>query len=115
VWLITEEILGEYQEVLLRLKVSAASRIIRLIKEEAEQVRLRARISGLPHEEDAVFAECAESGHADFLVTLNPRHFPQEKLRAKVIAPTDPLPTRVSRRRRRPKPIMAGRKKSGRR
>lgn len=29
-----------------------------------------AEVLGLPHEADAPFAECAESGHADFLVTL---------------------------------------------
>jgi hypothetical protein len=53
------------------------------------------RIRGLPHQEDAHIAECAESGCAGFLVTLNKKHFPQDRLSAKVIAPTD-LPAFVS-------------------
>jgi hypothetical protein len=36
-------------------------------------------------------AKRAEEGDADFIVTLNPRDFPQRKLKARVIAPGDPL------------------------
>ena len=42
----------------------------------------------------------AESGETDFIVTLNPSDFPQSRLKAEVIAPTDPLPSR----RRKPRP-----------
>ena len=53
VWLVTDEILEEYLEVLTRLNVRGAGRLVRLIGEEAEDVQVTTRISGLPHEEDA--------------------------------------------------------------
>jgi predicted nucleic acid-binding protein len=100
VWLLTEEILTEYLEVLLRLKVRAAATIVALIREEGQLVRTIQRIIDLPDPDDAPFCECAESGNADFVVTLNPDDFPQTRLKAKVIAPSDPLPSRG----RRPRP-----------
>jgi predicted nucleic acid-binding protein len=93
--LITGEILTEYGEVLGRLHVKPAlSRtIIKLLREEAELVSRIKTIAAHPDPDDAPFWECAESGDADFIVTLNPKDFPQARLRAKVIAPGDPLPT----------------------
>jgi len=96
VWLVTDEILEEYVEVLTRLNVRGAAKVVRL--------------TGLPHEEDAHFAECAESGRADFLVTLNKKHFPQERLSARVIAPADALPRRRTVRTRRATRLVAPRK-----
>jgi len=95
VWLLTEEILSEYVEVLQRLNVPAASTIINLIREEGQFVRKVKKIADLPDPDDAAFCECAESGSADFIVTLNPGDFPQHRLKAKVIAPTEPLPPRA--------------------
>jgi predicted nucleic acid-binding protein len=95
VWLVTEDILSEYREVLERLHVRPAARIVGLIREEARFVRVTKRVEGLPDQDDAAFADCAESGDADFLVTLNPKDFPQSKLRARVVSPTDSLPTRT--------------------
>jgi predicted nucleic acid-binding protein len=103
VWLLTEEILSEYLEVLQRMNVRAASTIITLIREEGQFVRTVKKIGDLPDPDDAPFCECAESGNADVIVTLNPGDFPQNRLKAKVIAPTDPLPPtrRIPRPRRR--------------
>jgi len=111
VWLVTDEVLDEYVEVLTRLNVRGATNIVRLIGEEAEYVQVLKQVSGLPHAEDAPFAECAESGNADFLVTLNKRHFPQDRLSARVIAPTDPLPRQRRVRKRRATRLVAQRKK----
>ena len=110
VWLVTDEILAEYLEVLTRLNVRGAGKIVRLIGEEAEHVQVTIQISGLPHEEDAHFAECAESGRADFLVTLNKKHFPQDRLSARVIAPTDSLPQQRAVRKRRATRLVGQRK-----
>jgi len=107
VWLVTDDVLEDYVEVLTRLNVRGAAKIARLICEEAEYVQVTRRISGLPHEEDAHFAECAQSGRADFLVTLNKKHFPQDRLRARVIAPTDPLPRQRAVPRRRATRLVA--------
>jgi len=94
VWLVTEDILSEYREVLERLNVHAAAEIVALIREEARFVRVTRHIEGLPDRDDAAFVDCAANGDADFVVTLNPKDFPQSKLRAKVISPTEPLPRR---------------------
>jgi predicted nucleic acid-binding protein len=110
VWLITDEILEEYVEVLTRLNVRGATRIVRLIGDVAEHVHVTAQIAGLPHEEDAHFAECAESGPADFLVTLNKKHFPQDRLSARVIGPNDPLPRRPAVRKRATRLVAGPRK-----
>jgi PIN domain len=74
-----------------------ASTIITLIREEGQFVRTVKKIEDLPDPDDAPFCECAESGNADFIVTLNPSDFPQKRLKARVIAPTDSLPPRAVR------------------
>jgi hypothetical protein len=109
--LVTDEILGEYLEVLTRSNVRGAATIVSLIAEEAEHVRLTAQMSGLPHEADVSFAECAESGHADFLVTLNKTRFPQGRLSARVIVPTESLPRQRSFRKPRTTRLLAHRSK----
>ena len=68
-WLLTEEILSEYREVLQRMNGRAASTIINLIREEGQFVRNVKKIANLPDPDDAPFCECAESGNADFIVT----------------------------------------------
>jgi hypothetical protein len=40
-----------------------------------------------PDPKDDPFFLCSEEGNADFIVNLNPKDFPQERLRAKVISP----------------------------
>ena len=104
VWLLTEEILSEYVEVLERLRVRSARGIVALIREQGQLVRILRQIPDLPDRDDAPFCECAESADADFIVTLNPSDFPQSRLKAKVILPSDPFPPRGRRaqpRRRR--------------
>jgi predicted nucleic acid-binding protein len=88
VWLLTEEILSEYVEVLERLHLRSARTIAALIREQGQLVRILKTIPDLPDRDDTPFCECAESADADFLVTLNPSDFPQSRLKAKVIAPT---------------------------
>jgi predicted nucleic acid-binding protein len=48
VWLLTEEILSEYTEVLERLRVRSARTIVALIREQGQLVRTIKRIQGLP-------------------------------------------------------------------
>lgn len=107
VWLINADILGEYKAVLGRLGVRPAliGTIVNLLREEAEVVKSKGSIEADPDPGDAPFWECAEHGHADFIVTLNPRDFPQSRLKAKIIAPGAVLPsvaspTKVKRPRR---------------
>jgi len=67
--------------------------IINLLREEAELVDLRITADLSPDPDDNVFCACAEQGRAAFIATLNRKDFPQKRLSAKVISPSDPIPT----------------------
>ena len=88
-WLVTEDILDEYKEVVKRLSVRSnlIGSVINLIRERAEQVGVHASFEISPDPNDDPFCHCSEQGSADFIVTLDPKDFPQERLRARVIAP----------------------------
>lgn len=90
VWLITEDILDEYTEVLKRLRVRShlIGKVVNLIRERAEEVKVRSSIEISPDPKDDPFCFCAEQGKADFIVTLNPVDFPQQLLRAAVVSPS---------------------------
>jgi uncharacterized protein len=89
VWLVTEDILDEYKEVLKRLGVrpSLIGKVINLIRERAEVVKVRSSIEISPDPKDDPFCLCSEQGKADFIVTLNPKDFPQERLKARIVLP----------------------------
>jgi predicted nucleic acid-binding protein len=99
IWLVTDEIILEYKTVLARLGVrrSTIGRVVNLLSEEGEfiPVSSEARIS--PDPGDDPFCQCSEQGAADFLVTLNPRDFPQRLLAAHVIALGEKFPQWVAR------------------
>jgi predicted nucleic acid-binding protein len=101
-WLVTEEILSEYKAVLARLGVrrNVIGALINRLREEAEVVEVRRSAQLSPDPGDDPFCNCAEEGRADFIVTLNPKDFPQKKLSAKVIAPGDAIPTTSAQRSR---------------
>jgi predicted nucleic acid-binding protein len=98
VWLYSEDILAEYKEVLKRLHVRSAAigALINLIRERGESVKIRSSAEISPDPKDDAFCICAEEGSADFIFTLNPRDFPQSRLKAKVIQP-DPIQGRRGR------------------
>jgi uncharacterized protein len=89
VWLITEEILDEYKEVLKRLgvKPNLIGTVINLIRERGEEVNVRSSAEISPDPKDDAFCVCAESGDADLIVTLNPKDFPEERIKATVVPP----------------------------
>jgi uncharacterized protein len=91
VWLVTEDILDEYKEVLKRLGVrpSLIGKIINLIRERAEEVKVRSSAEISPDPKDDAFCLCAESGDADFIVTLNPKDFPEDLLKSEVVLPIE--------------------------
>jgi uncharacterized protein len=88
-WLITEDILDEYKEVLKRLRVRSnlIGRVVNLIRERAEEVKVRALVEISPDPKDDPFCLCAEHGKANFIVTLNPADFPRDLLKAAVTTP----------------------------
>jgi hypothetical protein len=95
VWLVTDEINSEYKRVLARLGVRRPliGKIVNLLRDEAELVRTSALPRISPDPGDDPFCGCAETGRADFIVTLNPRDFPQQLLSAHVIKPGESVPT----------------------
>ena len=101
-WLVTEDILAEYKEVLARLGVrrNLIGEVINRLREEAEFVDVRFATDVSLDPSDNPFCACAEQGRAAFIATLNRKDFPQKNLSAKVISPGDPMPT--TRRHRRP-------------
>jgi len=72
--------------------------MINLLREEAEFLEVPATAAVSPDPADNPFCACAEVGNAAFIVTLNPKDFPQKRLRAKVIPPGVSLPTTPRRR-----------------
>ena len=100
IWLVTDEIILEYKTVLARLGVrrSTVGRVVNLLSEEGELIPISTGTSISPDPGDDPFCLCSEHGAADFLVTLNPKDFPQRFLAAHVIAPGEKIPT--TRRRK---------------
>jgi predicted nucleic acid-binding protein len=100
VWLVSEEILKEYKDVMGRLGVrrNLIRNIINLLREEAEFLEVPVTAAVSPDAAADPFCACAEMGDAAFIVTLNPKDFPQKKLRAKIIAPGSSFPTTAPRR-----------------
>ncbi|MGH2508662.1 MAG: PIN domain-containing protein, partial [Ktedonobacteraceae bacterium] len=78
-----------YKEVLKRLGVrpNLIGKVVNLIRERAEEVKVHASAEISPDPKDDAFCICAESGKADFIVTLNLKDFPQHRLKAKVVSP----------------------------
>jgi uncharacterized protein len=89
VWLVTEDILDEYKEVLKRLgvKPNLIGTVINLIRERAEAIKVRSSAEISPDPKDDAFCMCAESGDADLIITLNERDFPKARLKSKVVLP----------------------------
>lgn len=89
VWLVNDDVLQEYKEILRRLRVRSnlVGRVVNLIRERAEEVEVRSSVEISPDPKDDPFCLCAEQGKADFVVTLNRKDFPQERLKTKVVSP----------------------------
>ncbi|MBZ5538459.1 MAG: PIN domain-containing protein [Acidobacteriia bacterium] len=88
-WLLADDILDEYKDVLSRCgaRPQVIGRVINLIREEAKWLDIRTPVEFSPDPKDNPFCACAEAGKADFIVTLNPKDFPQKRLNAKVVSP----------------------------
>jgi predicted nucleic acid-binding protein len=102
VWLISEEIVDEYKEILARrgVRPQLIGTTINLIRSQAEDVPEAAGNEVSPNPDDEPFCTCAEMGNVDFIVPLNPADFPQQRLRAHVILPGEPVPTTARTRPR---------------
>jgi uncharacterized protein len=81
-WCVSPAILAEYEAVLQRPKFSkVAPAYIRHLLDRAAQGQVVAPSITLnisPHEGDNRFYECASAARADYIVTGNARHFPED-------------------------------------
>ena len=79
---ISAEVLQEYAEVLARPKFTfprdEIAAAMAMFRENGEFVAPRGPAPVLPDPDDAVFLHCAQTARAEYLVTGNKRHFPQE-------------------------------------
>jgi len=66
-------------------------KIINLIRERAEEIKVREPAQISPDPDDNAFCVCAEQGKADSIVTPNMKDFPQDRLKARVSTPLDSL------------------------
>jgi len=57
------------------------------LRHPSEEVKVRASTQISPDPKDDAFYLCAEFGKEDFLITLNPRDFPQARLKTRVLLP----------------------------
>jgi putative PIN family toxin of toxin-antitoxin system len=78
---ISREIFREYEDVLYREKFGfdpeTVAKSLQAIKKAAITVSPKRRLSVSPDPDDNRFLECAEAAKADYLVTGNKRHFPE--------------------------------------
>jgi putative PIN family toxin of toxin-antitoxin system len=77
---VTEAVLAEYRDVLLRPKFlawrSTAEALLEALSQRAVRVTSGAPVHAATDEDDNRFLECAEAGEAAYLITGNLRHFP---------------------------------------
>jgi predicted nucleic acid-binding protein len=64
-------------------------KVVNLIRERAEEVKVRSLLQMSPDPKGDVFCVFANEGEADLIVTLNPKDFPQTNLRANVVSPSE--------------------------
>jgi uncharacterized protein len=79
---VTESILAEYEDVLRREKFKfdpeRVTRFLALIRHASTLLTDVPSVHASPHEADNEFLACAEAAQADFLITGNTRHFPNQ-------------------------------------
>ena len=88
IWCVSPAIVAEYTEVLQRPKFSripaAYVQLLLGLASEAQMFHPQVRLKISSHEEDNRFYECAVTADADFIVTGNSRHFPDNHGRTRI-------------------------------
>ena len=86
---VSAEVFAEYEEVLNRPKfnftISAIEAALGSFREKGFWVKPTGKVSICDDPDDDIFRECAEAAAADYLVTGNPRHFPEGWGRLKIV------------------------------
>jgi len=86
---LSDEILEEYAGVLARatFKLSPAkvAASLRLLEKAATMIYPQKKITAAKDPDDNKFLECAAEAQADYLVTGNKKHFPQQWQRTRIV------------------------------
>jgi len=86
---VTSSVLAEYEEVLrrprLKLQPHRIDAAMAAIRKVAHLVQPTQAVSVSPHASDNRFLECAEAAEADWLITGNTSHFPQNHGQTKTV------------------------------
>ena len=94
------EIIEEYAEVLARPKfdfqVEEVRAFVDMLRLRGESVTLGTLPGISPDPEDDKFIACAQAAKAEFLVTGNKRHFPQERLPGILVVAAPELLERIT-------------------
>jgi putative PIN family toxin of toxin-antitoxin system len=86
----SQPILEEYTDVLsrpeLRIRKGSRQQLLELIRNNGHLVAPTRRLEVTSDPDDNMFIECADAARADYLITGNPKHFPQFWKKTKIIS-----------------------------
>ncbi len=86
---VSAEILAEYRDVLSRPKLSGISgravELLAALERAAFTLETTSRVQASIDEDDNRFLECAEAAGAEFLITGNLRHYPENWAGTRII------------------------------
>src|SRR6267378_3184310 len=86
---VSEAVLAEYEDVIRRPHFKRDAEVIegtlKAIGKAAQRVKPTTHADACGDPDDNMFLECAEAAHADYLVTGNKRHFPDQWKKTRVI------------------------------
>ena len=86
---LSDEILEEYAGVLARaafeLSPAKVAASLRLLEKAATMIYPQKKITAAKDPDDNKFLECAAEAQADYLVTVNKKHFPQQLQRTRIV------------------------------
>ena len=90
---VSRSILQEYGEVLarpeLKIRKGLRQQFLQLIKNHSYIVAPAQQLEVTGDPDENIFLECADAAKADYLVTVNQKHFPKFWKKTKVITPRE--------------------------
>jgi uncharacterized protein len=88
---VSGSVYAEYEEVISRPRLKRSPEVITGVLEAIRKTGLWVRptepVNGCTDPDDDIFLECAQAGHANYLVTGNTKHFPSSWLGTRIVPP----------------------------
>jgi putative PIN family toxin of toxin-antitoxin system len=86
---VSAPIFGEYRNVLsrreLRIRKGLRQQFLQRIEDSSHLVSPSRQVRATSDPDDNIFLECADAARADYLVTVNQRHFPRFWKQTKIV------------------------------